>query len=153
MALTNNLRINISSTLTDIVGIASVSASVLKSISSQLTDAATSIFTADGTAPATPFLTVYDLADESITDPLSTAVSFEQLELIFFYNKSENDITLGGGADDIAVLADGIIVPTGGIILLTGTYSIGVGADQITVTGTAEGDDYELIIIGGDIPV
>ena len=151
MSLTNNISIRIISTLTGTSGVAALTAAINVPVSLTLPDATDSYAVSDVT-PADPFAKTYDLADDSLADPLGDAVSFEQLEFIYFKNKSSNALTLGGGANDIAVLSDGVSVPAGGVVLLTGVYDVGASADQITVTGTAAGDGYDLVIIGGDAP-
>ena len=151
MSLTNNISIRIISTLTGTSGVAEVSATVNKQISSMLAGADT-MYTVNGETPAEPFANVYDLADASLSNPLGVAVELGTVGMIYFKNTSENAMTFGGGADDIAVLENGILVPAGGVVLLLGSYAVGVDADQITVTGTAAGDGYDLVIIGGDAP-
>lgn len=151
MSLTHSIGLRVVSTLTGTSGPAALKAEISE-VPALLLTGATKAFTASGITPATPFATAYDLADDSLKNPLGADVSFEQLELIYFKNNSSNALTLGGGANDIAVLSDGLSVPAGGVVLLTGISDVGVGSDQITVTGTAAGDAYTLILLGGDAP-
>ena len=144
MTLSNNIRLAVSSTLTGTVGNASVTATIREAVTSTLsgTDA---LFTASGDQTGTE--DVYDLADATVSDPLGDSVTFASVGLVYFRNRSENVIVLGGGTDDIAPLATGESVPAGGVVIRNATYTVGVGADQITVNGTA-GDAYDLIVIG-----
>jgi len=147
MALTNNITLRLVGTISDTIGVASVDASVNKTITSALSGSDL-LWTIAGETPSTPHVIAYDLADESLTDPLGNTVNMDSISMIFFRNSGENAMTLGGGADDIDVLADGIIVPVGGVVLLLGDYAVGASADQITVTGTDEGDTYEILVVG-----
>lgn len=147
MSITNNIRLRIVSTVSESIGMAEVSAAVNKQISSML-EGADTMYTVNGETPATPFANVYDLADESLSNPVGAAVELGTVGMIYFKNTSENAMSLGGGADDIAVLENGILVPAGGVVLLLGSYAVGVDADQITVTGTGEGDTYEILVVG-----
>lgn len=147
MSLRNNINLQISGELSDIIGVATVTGIVKKTIVNALSDS-DMLFTVTDTTPADPYANTYDLADETLTDPLGNDVEMGTVEFIYFKNTSENALILGGGDDDIAVLEDGLSVPAGGVVILLGNYDVGPAADQITITGTAADDTYELIVIG-----
>ena len=153
MSLSVNLiQAVVDATISRAAGASQLSARIEKRLKATLADATDGIALSDQT-PADPYTTSYDLADETLDAPTGQAVAFEHLELILFVNDSDNELTLGGGANDIDVLAAGLTVPAGGVVFLQGVFAVGVGADQITVTGTAAADAYTLIALGGDAPV
>lgn len=154
MSLTNNITLRIVSTAKDESGATVKSSEFSRNIITALNTSDTQ-YAVNGETPADPFANVYDLADESLSNPLGVAVELGTVEMIYFKNTSENPLTLGGGADDIAALAGGILVPpvsesnpNGGVVFMLGRYAVEADADQITVTGTEAGDTYELLIIG-----
>jgi len=147
MTLTNTSRLVLELKQTATVGAAAISAAISKNLELAVGDADV-LLSIDAVTPADPFATAYDLADETLTDVLAQAVDLASIELLYFKNNSENALTLGGGAADIAALADGVAIPAGGEVLLCGSLAAGAGADQITVTGTAAGDAYELLVVG-----
>jgi hypothetical protein len=147
MTLTNSTRLAIQIELARTVGLSPVTAAYRETVVPDFGDGE-AMFTAAAETPADPYATVYDLADESLDDPLGAAVAFETVNLLYFKNDSEHALTLGGGADDLAILADGLTVPAGGTVLLVGAFAVAASADQITITGTAAADAFELAVIG-----
>ena len=142
MNLSNNIRINISLTLTGTSGAARLKGKIGETVATTLagTDA---VYSYSGNTAQS-----FDLADGTLDGPLGDAVTFDDVQLIYLYNKSEtNTLTLGGGTDDITVLSGGLSVPAGGVAILIAGYAVGEGVDQITVSGTTT-DGYDLIVIG-----
>lgn len=151
-----SLTVNLIQTTVDVVigrtvGAAVLAAAIKQTLRATLTEATDGIALSEVT-PADPFTTAYDLADATLDDPTGAAVAFEQLEMILFVNTSTRELVLGGGDNDIAILAGGLPVPAGGVVYLQGVFAVAALADQITVTGTAAADAYTLIALGGDAP-
>jgi len=147
MALTNSIRTTISSTLTDTVGSASVSAVISKNLIDALADADV-VYTETGTISGGS--NDIDL-DGSLTDPLGIAVTFASVMHVYIINNGTNAMTVGGtnnipmlGSGDVLNIAAGAYfsyIDDTGIAVTAGT------GDLITVAGT-NADTFDIIVIG-----
>lgn len=148
MGLINALKIKIESTLTGTEELAAQSAKITQEIDNVLS-LADSIYSEDGTISSGS--NDIDLVG-SLTDPLNVAVTFAKVMAIYFRNKGDNAMTLGG-ANNIPLFAntsDLINVAAGGYFLYidpTGITTTAGTSDLITITGTND-DTYDLIVIG-----
>ena len=148
MSLSNDLRLTIRSTQTQNTGMASVTCSISKSVVEPLAgaDACYSADLALSTADDD-----FDLVG-GLEDAAGNVVSFSKVKALYFYNKSDTAMQLGG-ANNVPFFADPtdkLVIPAGARVMLlnpTGfTVTAGTG-DLITVAGTA-GKTFELCVIG-----
>jgi hypothetical protein len=148
MSLENDLRMTIRSTQTETAGAATVTGTISKTVSEALSGS-DAIYTADKALAGAS--ESFDLVG-ALTDTAGKAVTFAKVKMLYFYNKSDAAMTLGGtnNVPIFANVSDLLNVPAGGRVMLlypTGyTVTAGTG-DLITVAGTT-GKTFEMVIIG-----
>lgn len=152
----NQIKMQISSIVTDTEGLASQKGTIAPSLNYKLETVTTDLnFTVIGEISANTF--EIDLSD-ALKDPIVEPAVFAKVMLIYLRNNGTNAMTVGG-ANNIPWLADAsdrlniagsaadvpssyeLKVDENGITVTAGT------GDKLTITGT-DGDTVDIIIIG-----
>lgn len=152
----NQIKVQISSIVTDTEGLASQKGTIAPSLNYTLETVTTDLnFTVIGTIASNEF--EIDLSG-ALTDPIGEAAVFAKVMLIYIRNNGTNAMTVGG-ANNIPIFADGsdLLNLAGSAAAVPSPYFLYVDengitvtadtGDLITITGT-DGDTVDIAIVG-----
>jgi hypothetical protein len=143
MALYNDIKIKVNSTLTKTVGLSNVTATLVKNISEQLSWA-NQLYVSTTDFPGGGVLTL-TLDDDSLKDPNGDAITLLRVYFLLIINNSDQPITIGGGLEDIEI--GQIEIPAYGVLPLLATYNVSIGNNTLTISGV-NGEEVQIVIIG-----